>query len=214
MPNDECFDADCLPRLCMKLSSRYVEFKNIINKYGIPPFFNRKPGFSTMVLIILEQQVSLASARAAYNMLKKEIGQVVPQKILQLTDEQLRSCYFSRQKIHYIKGLAAAITNKKLHLASLSTKTNAQVYDILIQQKGIGPWTIDIYLMMCLQRVNLFPLGDVALVNSMKHELNLPKETTKEQLDKISKEWEPYRTIAAFLFWHAYIQRKHIKYLP
>ena len=77
--------------------------------------------------------------------------------------------------------------------------------------KGIGDWTVDVYLMHSLQRTDLFPLGDIALVNSLKEVKQLPKDTAREKLLEMAEPWRPYRTIAAMILWHAYIKKRAIK---
>ena len=154
--------------------------------------------------------MSLASARAAYDMLRKKIGTITPKKVLALTDEEMKSCYFSRQKIVYVRHLASALINKELDLRSFSNMSEDEIRAKLITIKGIGHWTIDVYLMMVLHRSDLFPLGDIALVNSMKDIKALSKATSKEELEAIAAKWKPYRTIAAFLLWHAYINKRKL----
>jgi DNA-3-methyladenine glycosylase II len=197
---------------CDKLAKKDATIKSIIKNYGYPPLYSRQPSFETLIHIILEQQVSLASAKAALVKLKEKIGTVTPQKINTLTDVELRSCYFSRQKIIYAKALATAFLDKTIELKKLANKTDEEIRSILIQIKGIGHWTADVYLMMCLQRMDLFPIGDIALVNSIKHEKKLPQLTEREVILQIAEAWKPYRTVASFLFWHAYIKRKGIIY--
>ncbi len=204
------FTQNDLPKLCNKLAKKEKVFAQLIKQYGYPPFYNRKPVFATLVHIILEQQVSLASAKAAFVKLKEKIKIITPKSLLQLTDVQLKECYFSRQKIIYTKTLAQAIINKKLNLQSFLTKNNEQIKAELLSIKGIGNWTAEVYLMMAMQRVNFFPIGDIALINSAKHCFQLPQETTKETILQMSKNWQPYCTIASFMLWHAYIQRKGI----
>lgn len=194
--------------LCNELAQREIIFKRIIEAYNYPPFWNRKPGFETLIHIILEQQVSLASARAAYHKLKAQLIPFTPKQLLKLSDETLRACYFSRQKSIYAKHLAQCIVTGDLRLHQLHLYTNETIALNLQQVKGIGHWTSDVYLMMALQRTDCFPIGDVALVNSMKHELELDKLTSKEKLLSIAEKWRPYRTIAAYLLWHAYLSKK------
>ena len=167
--------------------------------------------FQTMVLFILEQQVSLASAYAAFKKLKDKIGYVTPAKILALTDAELRACYFSRQKIIYVRELADAVQKKRISLKQLSLLPDEEVRGQMILLKGIGHWTIDVYLMHALQRTDLFPLGDIALVNSLKEVKQLPKDISKEKMLAIAEPWRPYRTIAAMILWHAYIKKRNIK---
>jgi DNA-3-methyladenine glycosylase II len=196
---------------CDLLGTQDEMLKDIINRYGYPPFWNREPGFETLIHIILEQQVSLASAKAALVKLQAYIGSITPAKLLALSDEELKACYFSRQKIVYARHLAGAIISKHLSLKKLETEPDETVRTTLKKLPGIGDWTVDVYMMMALSRPDCFPLGDIALVNSLKHEKKLPKETLREELAIIGEAWKPYRTVAAFLLWHAYLCRKGLK---
>ena len=197
--------------ICHQLAEKDADLKKIIDDYGLPPMWSRPAVFQTLVLTILEQQVSLASAYAAFKKLKEKTGFVTPIKILALRDAELKACYFSRQKIIYVRALANAIVSKKISLRKLSQSTNDEIREILKQVKGIGDWTVDVYLIHALQRSDLFPLGDIALVNSLKHVKQLPAATTKEEMLAIAENWRPYRTVACMLLWHAYIERKGIK---
>lgn len=206
------FDKSNFKKHCNKLAKIDAELQLIIDTHGHPPLWKRKPGFETLIHIILEQQVSLASAKAALNKLKEKIGTVTPQKILLLTDAELKTCYFSRQKIIYARHLATSIINKELDLKKLISSPDDVVRTELKKIKGIGDWTVDVYLMMVLQRTDLFPLGDIALVNSIKEVKNLPKHTSKEELLLVADKWKPHRTIAAFMLWHSYLCKRNRKY--
>lgn len=205
------FDATNFYLFCDKLSRKDKELKAIIRQYGYPPMWTRPATFQTLILTILEQQVSLAAAYAAFKKLKEKTGYVTPAKILLLTDAELRACYFSRQKIIYAKELAGSIQTKKLILKNLTDKPEDEIRQELKKIKGIGDWTADVYLMHALQRTDLFPLGDIALVNSLKEVKQLHPHTSKEDMLKIAEPWRPYRTIAAMILWHAYIQKRGIK---
>ena len=173
--------------------------------------WTRPASFQSLILFILEQQVSLASAYAAFKKLKERIGYVTPTKILSLSDEELRSCYFSRQKIIYARELAKAVQSKQLRLNKFSNAHEDEIRFELKKIKGIGDWTVDVYLMHSLQRTDLFPLGDIALVNSLKEIKQLHPHITREDMLSIAEPWKPYRTIAAMILWHAYIQKRGIK---
>ncbi len=207
------FDATNFHQLCDKLARQDDILKNILDKYGYPPLWGRVPDFQALIHIILEQQVSLASARAALNKLVEKVGPVTPQKLLALGDEELKACYFSRQKIGYAKHLAVSVLEGQLVIDALSTMDDEEVRHQLKKIKGIGDWTADVFLMMALHRCDLFPTGDIALVNSVRHEMNA-LHLSKDEILNLSQQWKPYRTIAAFLFWHAYIQRKGIVLPP
>lgn len=197
--------------ICDKLAKKDIGLRNIIREHGYPPMWVRPATFQSLILFILEQQVSLASAYAAFKKLKEKIGFVTPSKILLLSDAELRSCYFSRQKIVYARELATAVQKRKLILKQLTHKHEDEIRHELKKIKGIGDWTVDVYLMHSLQRTDLFPLGDIALVNSLKEIKQLPKGITKEEMLKIAEQWRPYRTIASMILWHSYIKKRNIK---
>lgn len=199
-------------KYCQLLASDYVYFQNVIDEYGFPPLFGRSISFETLVQIILEQQVSLASARAAYNKLKEKITIVTPQNVLALTNEDLRACYFTKQKITYVKHLAQNILSGDLNLKKLVACSNDEARIILKQVKGIGDWTADVFLMMAMHRCDCFPLGDVALITSVKELLQLPLHITKTEIELISNKSKPYRTLAAFMLWWSYINKRNMQW--
>jgi len=205
------FDEKNFHPLCRKLTAIDTDFAEIVRQHGYPPMWTRPASFQSLILFILEQQVSLASAYAAFKKLKERIGFVTPSKILALSDAELRACYFSRQKIVYARELALAVQKKQLVLKRLEDKHEDEVRHELKKIKGIGDWTVDVYLMHSLQRTDLFPLGDIALVNSLKEVKQLKKDVSKEKMLKIAEPWRPYRTIAAMILWHAYIKKRGIK---
>ena len=205
------FDSDNFKKICNKLCRIDKDLHTIIRQYGHPPMWIRPATFQTLILFILEQQVSLASAYAAFKKLKEKVGYVTPAKILSLTDEELRSCYFSRQKIIYARELARAVQSKQLRLNKISIAHEDEIRLELKKIKGIGDWTVDVYLMHALQRTDLFPLGDIALVNSLKETKQLPAHISKEEMLAIAEPWRPYRTVAAMILWHSYIKKRGIK---
>jgi len=205
------FSSDNFRIICDQLSKKDKDLKLIIKTHGHPPMWTRPATFQTLILTILEQQVSLASAYAAFKKLKEKIGFVTPAKILALTDAELRNCYFSRQKTVYARELAIAVQTKRLNLKKLSSATEEEIRRELKKIKGIGDWTVDVYLMHALQRTDLFPLGDIALVNSLKEVKQLHPHITKEEMLIIAEPWRPFRTIASMILWHAYIQKRGIK---
>ena len=205
------FNVDNFYQFCDVLAKKDRDLRTIIKQYGYPPMWTRPATFQTLILFILEQQVSLASAYAAFKKLKEKVGYVTPAKILLLTDEELRSCYFSRQKIIYARELAKAVQSKQLRLNKIAISHEDEIRLELKKIKGIGDWTVDVYLMHALQRTDLFPLGDIALVNSLKEIKQLHPQTTKEDMLSIAESWRPYRTIASMILWHAYIKKRNIK---
>lgn len=180
----------------------------VLDKYGIPPLWSRKPGFSSLIHIILEQQVSLASAKAAYDKCEDLVGEITPESILSLSDEQMKSVYFSRQKMGYARGLARAIRDGSLDLATLEFFPDQIVSENLTKIKGIGRWTSDIYLLMCLNRPDVMPKGDLALYAAWQDLNSLPDRPDADEFEDISLKWKPLRSVAARILWHFYLCRK------
>ncbi|PJZ55724.1 DNA-3-methyladenine glycosylase family protein [Leptospira barantonii] len=205
------FEKEEFHSICDRLSKKDRELHSILLKYGYPPFWSRKPNFETLVHIILEQQVSLASAKAALVKLKDRIGPVTAQKIILLSDIELRECYFSRQKTAYVRHLADAVLSKRLLLGKLPEKPDEEIRKELVSIKGIGNWTVDVFLLMGLHRSDIFPIGDLALIQSFKKVKNLPADVSKERILSIAETWKPFRSVAAMILWHSYIKDKNIK---
>lgn len=205
------FDADNFKGLCDQLAKRDADLKRILQEHGHPNMWVRPNSFQTLILTILEQQVSLAAAYAAFNRLKDRIGLVTPEKLAAMSDEALKECYFTRQKIVYARELTEAVRSKRIKLRALHHQPDEVVREQLIQLKGIGNWTIDVYLMHALRRTDLFPLGDIALVNSIKRNKQLPDDVSKEEMLRIAEQWRPNRTIAAMILWHDYMNRRKMK---
>jgi DNA-3-methyladenine glycosylase II len=180
-------------------------FKDIIDTYGLPTIPKRPQGFETLVLLILEQQVSIDSAKATFLKIKAAHTAFKPELLLAVSDEQYRAFGVSRQKTVYIKALSSAILNNEIDLESLPQKTAQQVREQLIKIKGIGNWTIDIYLMFCLQEPDLIPLGDIAVINTIKELLNIHD---KSIMETHTVNWSPYRSYATFLLWHYYLKKR------
>jgi DNA-3-methyladenine glycosylase II len=204
----DTFDQHNFHTLCNRLARRDADLRAIIRHHGYPPMWTRTASFATLIHIILEQQVSLASAKAAFDKLKAKTGTITPKKLLLLNDEELKACYFSRQKMTYARHLAEMLVTGKLKLPVLATLHNDEVRHRLKQVKGIGDWTVDVYLMFVLQRPDVFPIGDLALVNSIKTVKQLPAHTGREAIIALAEAWKPYRSIATMLFWHDYLEKR------
>ncbi len=205
------FSEDNFRQLCNALADKDAHLKKIVETHSYPPMWNRPASFATLIHIILEQQVSLASAKAALDKLKERIGTITPEKLLALTDGELRACYFSRQKTGYARHLAQMMLSGQLNLKKLTHAHDDEVRSALKQVKGIGDWTVDVYLLFVLQRSDVFPVGDLAMVNALKEVKQLPKETAREELLILAEAWRPHRSIATMLLWHHYIKTRNIK---
>ena len=195
-------------QICDSLGLQDADLKSIFTQHGYPPLWTRPNTFESLVHIILEQQVSLASALATLNKLRDKLKEVTPEGLLLLSDEELRACYFSRQKTIYTRHLAQALVKGELDLAALATLSNDEIRQNLSRLKGIGNWTIDVYLMFVLQRTDLFPIGDLAAVNALKQLKRLPASTSRDELLAIAENWKPHRTVATMLLWHYYLSTR------
>ena len=181
-------------------------FLDIHNLYGQPPNWGRPTGFVSLSKIILEQQVSLASAKAHFEKLNGYIQEFSPENILLLSDEEMRRCQISRQKSKYLRALSEAILNKTLNLETLHRLPESEIRHNLTAIKGIGQWTADVYLMFCLQAKDIFPIGDVALVNTVRE---LTDANSKEEILHISEKWKPFRSLASYYLWFYYLKKRN-----
>jgi DNA-3-methyladenine glycosylase II len=191
-----------LPALCDELASRDQRLQFVLDEFGYPPFWSRPNTFESFVWFILEQQVSLASAKAALDRLRQRVGLVTPENVLALSDDELRAASFSRQKAGYVRGLARHLLDGDLDLTDLEALPDREVRERLVRLKGIGNWTVDVYLILALHRADLFPAGDLAAVNGLKALSGL------DDLTAVVERWVPYRTVGTMLVWHYYLSRK------
>jgi DNA-3-methyladenine glycosylase II len=176
--------------------------------YGQPAYWHRPPGFAALVLLILEQQVSLASAAAAFHHLRTRVGEITPRSLLESSDGDLRADGFSRQKTRYARLLAEAVLTGTFDLDGLAGVSDEEARHRLVALTGIGPWTADVYLLACLRRPDLWPTADRALQVGTREVLGLPASPSPPQLEMIGARWRPHRSTAARLIWHSYLTRR------
>jgi DNA-3-methyladenine glycosylase II len=188
-----------------ELAGRDERLARIVADLGPPPLWSRRPGFPTLIHIILEQQVSLASAKAAYDRLLAIATPLTPARFLGLDDATLKAVGFSRQKVRYGRELARAIEDGRLDLAGLSTMDDDAARAELVKVIGIGRWTADIYLLMALGRPDVWPVGDLALATAARDVLDLPTAPPPAELAAIGEAWRPWRAVAARILWHHYL---------
>jgi len=171
---------------------------------GIPPSRRRRPGFATLVRIIIDQQVSVQSGAAVWRRLEAGVGRVTAKSILATTEADLRAFGFSRAKVRYVRGLAEAVTTRRISFKALQTQDDQAARETLMTVPGIGAWTADIYLMFSLDRPDVWPVGDIALAASAQNLLRMKQRPSPAELEKIGSRWRPWRTSAAVLLWHFY----------
>jgi DNA-3-methyladenine glycosylase II len=190
-----------------QLAKRDPDLARILGAYGQPPLWARAPGFATLVRIILEQQVSLASARATYERLRAATAPLTPQSFLTLDDATLKRIGFSRQKTAYVRQLAQAVVADELNLRALTELDDDAVRRALLRLKGIGPWTVEVYLLMALRRPDAWPASDLGLLLAAQQVKRLPVRPTPDELHVLAESWRPLRAVAARLLWHYYLSR-------
>jgi DNA-3-methyladenine glycosylase II len=195
------------------LSERDLDLAHVLKNYGSPPMWTRRPGFPTLVHIILEQQVSLASAKATYQRVLATITPLTPDRFLALEDTALKTIGFSRQKLATCQRLAEAIVERRLDLSALGMLDDFAVRSELTKIKGIGRWTADIYLLLALSRADTWPSGDLGLALAVQEVKGLTARPTPNELDALSMIWQPWRAVATRLFWHYYLSKRSRSYV-
>jgi len=194
-----------LPAAVAVLAARDAGLAAIAARYGTPPLWAREPGFATLVHLILEQQVSLASAKAAFDRLVVATDPLTPAALLALDDTELLAIGFSRQKARYARALAAAVAAGDLDLDALPAADDEEVDRRLTALPGIGPWTATIYRLMVLLRPDAWPVGDIALAQALAETRGLATRPSQDELLAAAEAWRPWRAVAARLLWHHYL---------
>jgi len=201
-------DEPTLKLACGALSNSDKHLSVVYKIYGAPPLWGRPPGFATLLQIILEQQVSLASAKACFDKLSLRLADVTPERLLSLSDAELKTVGFSRQKTSYARHLAEAILDAKIELRNLLEMPDAEAKSELIKLKGVGEWTSDIYLLMALLRPDVMPKGDIALHSAWQKLTKAERRPGSQEFVEMAVKWSPYRSTAARLLWHFYLSEK------
>ena len=181
------------------------DFARILAQLGPPPLWEREPGFVTLIRIILEQQVSLASADAMFQRLKKNINPLTPTTVIEAGESFLRSFGVTRQKAGYFINVAQAIQSGELDFEALAQESDEIAIEKLTSVKGVGQWTAKIYLLMALCRPDVWPVGDVALATAFKNLKGRAERPTQPELSEIAQAWRPHRATAARMLWHYYL---------
>ena len=188
-----------------ELASRDPALGEVVEAWGAPPRWRRPQGFATLVLLILEQQVSLASAKATFARLEDHAGAIEPASIIALGEARLKEAGLSRQKARYVHGLAGAVADGEVDFRKLGRADDEAVRAALIPLKGIGDWTIDIYLLSALQRPDVWPARDLALQEAARAVRGLDARPDETALKEIGEAWRPWRSVAARILWHYYL---------
>ncbi len=200
--------AASLARGVAYLSARDPDLARVVAEYGPPSLWAREPGFATLVQIILEQQVSLASAKAVYDRLVAITAPLMPEHFLTLDSATLRHIGFSRQKTAYVRYLAEAVSAGEINLPALAAMSADAARAELMKLKGVGAWTAEVYLLMALRTPDAWPVGDLGLVLAVQSVKRLPARPTPDELLAIGEQWRPWRAVAARVLWRYYLSRQ------
>ena len=188
-----------------ELCSLDQDLAAVVRTFGPPPLWARRPGFATLVRIVLEQQVSLASARALFERLHVTTGGVTPVAVARLGPAGLRRLGFTRQKADYCANLGELVSTGSLDLAAVARASADDGRRMLLDVRGLGPWSVDIYFLMALRRPDVWPSGDLALVEAMRRVKRLPARPDTTTAAHVASAWAPWRSVAARVLWHYYL---------
>ena len=208
VPADPPLDQRSLVLAVHQLAGRDPDLSVIVDRFGPPPLWNRPHGFATLAHIVLEQQVSLASAQAAFDRLGAAVDRLTPASFLELDDAQLLAIGFSRQKARYVRELAREIESGRLDPAGLASLPDDEVRRALEALKGFGPWSAAIYLMEALLRPDVWPATDLALMAAVVKVKRLEHRPDASQILALAEQWRPFRSVAARILWHDYLSRR------
>lgn len=201
----QCVTREGLASAARALAARDKDLARVLIRFGVPPMWSRRPGFPTLVRIVLEQQVSLASARAVFHRLAASVRPFAARRIVELGEPYLRSLGLTRQKAAYCLSVARTLTERQLTLAAVARMDDSTARAALTQIRGVGPWTADIYLLMALRRADVWPSGDLALLAAIGRLKGLAVRPTPGAAAAIAEGWRPFRSVAARMLWQYYL---------
>ena len=201
-------DEPRLTRAVRTLARAEPRFAHVVKRHGLPPLWAREPGFQTLVLIMLEQQVSLAQGRAMYARIANATGTVTPANVAKLGESGLRALGVTRQKSAYLAALAEQLERKTLDLDAVAALSDADAHEALDALRGVGPWTAQCYLLFALRRADVFPAADLALLEAVRQLWRLRARPSPDALARRAEAWRPHRAVAARLLWHHYLSER------
>ena len=188
-----------------ELARRDKDLEQIFKAHGPPPMWGRSRGFSTLIKIILEQQVSLASAASLFKRLRRNVVPFTPERMIELGELHLRAQGLTRQKAAYCVHLSQALVEKRLDLRKLLQMNDADARAMLIGVKGLGLWSADVYLLMAMRRADIWPADDLALAVALTQIRRMETRLKPAELTRIAEAWRPYRSVAARMLWQYYL---------
>ncbi len=197
---DEAIIKQALDELASKDDDVAVGLKIV----GYPPPRTRPIGFETLFSIIVSQQLSTRAAAAIMGRARELLPTLTPQNIIDLPEGALRKIGLSHRKVEYAIGLSLAIIDGSFNPEKLEQLDNEAVKKEIVALKGFGPWSAEIYLMFSLQRLDIFPSGDLALLVGLQKLKGLDEKPTPQQAQELIEHWSPWRTAGSLFLWHYY----------
>jgi DNA-3-methyladenine glycosylase II len=197
-----------LERGTRELAARDARLGRVVRRLGVPPMWGRRPGFATLVHIILEQQVSIAAARTMFRRLEAHLGGIDPQRVAAAGVDGLRAFGLTRQKSAYCHGLALRIRDGRLDLTAAARAEDESGRRTLLEVPGLGPWSVDIYYLMALRRPDVWPTGDLALATALRDLGRMNRLPTAEEQQRLARRWAPWRSVAARMLWAHYLEAR------
>ena len=185
------------------LSKKDKKLGKIIKNYPSDFLFSKSDPFYTLSRSIVGQQISVIAAQAVWDRLENKLKRINPTIINKTHHMTLKSCGLSRQKITYLKSLSSAFLDKKINPKLWSRKEDDYIIHELVQIKGIGKWTAEMFLIFNLCRPNIFPADDLGLIKGICNCYNLKYPISKDHALNLSKKWEPWRSVATWYFWRS-----------
>lgn len=207
-PTPRALTRESLAQGAWVLARRDSDLADLLCCHGLPPMWGRRPGFASLLRIILEQQVSLASAATLYRKLQQRAGSVTPHRIARLGADGLRTAGLTRQKARYCIGLAERLLQGELNLSAIAAATDDTARRQLLAVPGLGPWSVDVYFLMALRRPDVWPMGDLALAVALQRLKGLAQRPDEDAQRKLTAAWSPWRSVAARILWMDYLSAK------
>jgi DNA-3-methyladenine glycosylase II len=185
------------------LSRRDPVLRKLVKAYPEANLRNRGNAFSTLARSITGQQISVKAAQSVWNRVVSAAGKIKPENLLAMTDDDLRGCGLSRQKVAYIKDLALHFGDGRIKPHRWAHEDDDTVIRELSEVKGIGRWTAEMFLMFYMLRPNVLPLDDIGLQRAMERLYNQGAALSKDEMRAIAKRWDPWCTVATWYLWRS-----------
>ena len=185
------------------LSAKDKKLSKIIESYPNDFLFSKSDPFFTLARSIVGQQISVKAAQSVWDRLEIKIKKIKPEIILKTHSSTLKSVGLSRQKVKYLKNLANAFIEKKIKINLWDKMNDEEIVQDLIQIKGIGRWTVEMFMIFNLCRSDIFPLDDIGMIKGLCKLYKIPYPTEREKIIKIGKRWKPYRSVATWYLWRS-----------